>query len=87
MVSKHAMTCFSAMKEKHTGNDSERKQHFLKHKGKHSNNKEAYTKGSKSTRRKVGFAAVFMDIARKGVLPEEASIHTAKMTVIREIQK
>ena len=26
-----------------TGNDSEKKQHFLQHKEKHTNNKEAYT--------------------------------------------
>ena len=35
---------------------------------------------------KVGFAAVFMDITR-GTLPEEAFIHTAEMTAMREIQK
>ena len=29
--------------EKYTRNDSERKQHFLKHKENHSNNNEAYT--------------------------------------------
>ena len=33
--------------EKHTGK-TERKQHFLQHKGNHSNVKEAYTDGSKS---------------------------------------
>ena len=48
--------------EKHTGNDSERKQQFLQHKVKHSNNKEAYTNGLKSTGKKVGFAPVFADI-------------------------
>ena len=32
--------------------------------------------------RKEGFAAVFTDITRKGILPEESSIHTAKMTTI-----
>ena len=42
------------------------------HKGKHSNNKEAYTNTSKSTGGKLGFAAVFMDINRRGALPEEA---------------
>ena len=45
-------------------NDSKRKQHFLQHEGNHNNNKEAYTDESKSTGRKVGFAAVFMDITR-----------------------
>ena len=40
-------------------NGSKRKQYFLQHKEKHSNNKEAYTDGSKSTGRKVGFAVVF----------------------------
>ena len=73
--------------ETHIGNGNERKQHFLQHKGNHSNNKEAYMDGSKSTRRKVGFAAVFMDITRIGALPEEASIHTAEITAMREIQK
>ena len=38
----------------HTGNENERKQHFLQHKGKHSSSKEAYTDGSKNTGRKVG---------------------------------
>ena len=38
-------------------NDSERKQHFLKHKEKCSNNKEAYTEGLKSTGKRVGFEA------------------------------
>ena len=64
------------------GNDSKRKQHFLQHKGNHSNNKEAYTDGSKSTRGKKGFAAVFVEFIRRGALPKEASIHTAKMTTI-----
>ena len=62
--------------ETHTENDSERKQHFLQHKGKHINNKEVYTDGSMSTRRKVGIAVVFADSTRRGALPEEASIHT-----------
>ena len=77
--------------EKHTGNESERKQHFLQHKGNHSNNKEAYTDGSKITGMKVGFAAVFEDFTRKEALPQDASIHTDEMTAIkigmREIQK
>ena len=42
---------------------------------------------SKSREKKLGFAAVFADIPRRGVLPQEASIHTAEMTAIREIQK
>ena len=57
----------------------------------HSNNKEAYIEGSKSTGRKVDFAVVFEDITRRGALPENAPIHTAEMTAIkapmREIQK
>ena len=36
---------------KHTGNESEKKKHFLQHKGKNSANKEAYTDESKSTGR------------------------------------
>ena len=58
-------------REKHTGNGSERKQQFLKHKGNQSNNKEVYTDRSKSPGRKVGFVAVFKDINRRGTLPEE----------------
>ena len=38
---------------------------------------------SKSLGKKVGFAAVFMDIARRGALSEEASIHTAEMIAIK----
>ena len=53
-------TLFCYEGDKHTGNKSERKQHFLQHKGKHSSSKEAYTGGSKSTGRKVGYA-VFTD--------------------------
>ena len=77
--------------ETHIGNDSERKQHFLQNKGKHSNNKKAYSERSKSTGRKVGFAAVFTDITKRGALPEETSIYIAEMKaikkVMREIQK
>ena len=54
--------CYDA--EKYTRNDNERKQRFLQHKGNYSNNNEAYTDGTKSTGRKVGFAAVFENIAR-----------------------
>ena len=46
-------------------------------KGKHINNKEAYMDRSKSTGRKVGFAAVFSDITKRGALTKKASIHTA----------
>ena len=56
--------------ETHTGNDSEIKQHFYNTK-ENSNNKEVYTNGSKSTGTK------------RGVLPEEASIHTVEMRAIR----
>ena len=38
--------------DKHTGNESKKKQHFLQHKEKHSSSKEAYTDRSKSTGRK-----------------------------------
>ena len=69
------------------GSDSKGKQHFLQHKANPGNNEEAYTDESKSTGRKVGFAAVFMNIIKREALPEEASIHTAEMTTIREIQK
>ena len=51
-------------------------------KKKHSSSKE-----SKSTRRKVGYVAVFTYSTRRGALPEEASIHTTEMTAINEIKK
>ena len=58
---------------------------------KYGNNKETYTDGSKSTGRKVGFTAVFVNIARRGAQPEEASVYTTEITSIktalREIQK
>ena len=47
--------------DKHTGNENEKKQHFLQHKEKYSSSKEAYTDGSKGTERKVGYGAVFTD--------------------------
>ena len=65
----------------------QRKQHFVQYKGKHSKSKEAYMDGSKSTGRKVGYAAVFTDSTRRGALPEEASIHTAEMTAMKEIKE
>ena len=45
--------------DKHTENESEKKQHFLQHNEKHSSSKEAYTDGSKSTGKKEGYTAVF----------------------------
>ena len=62
--------------DKHTRNVSVKNQHLLQHKKKHSSSKEAYTEGSKSTGRKVGYAAVFTNNTRRGALPEEASIHS-----------
>ena len=35
---------------------------------------------------KVGYAAVFTDSTRKEAFPEEASIHTAEMTAMKEIK-
>ena len=32
---------------------------------------------------KVSFAAIFVDITRRGALPEDAFIHTAEMTAIK----
>ena len=66
------------MNVKNTGNESERKQHFLQQKEKYGSSKKAYTDESKSTGRKV-----FADITRRGALPEEASMHTAEMTEIK----
>ena len=69
---------YSTMTEKRTGNDSERKRHFVQHKGNHNNNEEAYSDLSKSTGSKVGFAAVFANNTRR-----ETNIHTAEMTGIK----
>ena len=66
--------------DNHTRNQSKKKQHFLQHKKKHSSTKEAYTDGSKSTGKKVGYAAIFTDTTRRGALLEEASIYTAEIT-------
>ena len=52
-------------------NESERKQHIIQHIGKHRSSKEGYTDESKSTGRKLGYAAVFTDTTRRGALPEE----------------
>ena len=70
-------------RETNTGNDSGRKQHFLQHEETHSDIKEAYTDESKSTGRKIGFAAAFADNTRRGVLPEKASIYIAEMKAMR----
>ena len=56
----------------------------MQHKGNYNNNKEAYTDESKSTGRKVGFAAVFADITIRGALPKEVSIHTAEIKAIKQ---
>ena len=69
---------FCYERETHMGNV--RKQHFLQHKEKHSNNKKTYTDGSN---RKVGFAAKFTDITGRKVLPKE----TSSPTPLRKVQK
>ena len=48
------------------------------------NTKETYTDGSKIIE-KVNFSATFIDITKRGVLPEEAFIHRAKMTSIKVV--
>ena len=55
----------------------------MQYKVKHRNTKEAYTDDSKIMGKKVGFAAVFMNVIRRAALPEEASIHTTEMTAIK----
>ena len=66
-LAKNIIFCYDA--EKHTKNDSKRKKHFLQHKGNHSNFKKANTYRSKSTGKKVGFAAVFADFAKGSIHP------------------
>ena len=73
--------------DKHTGNESEKKQHFLQHKEKHSSSKKAYTGGSKNTEREVGYTVVFTDSSRRGAHPEETSIHTAEMIAMKQIKE
>ena len=46
------------------------------------NTKEAWTDGSKSIGKKVGFAVLFTDITRRG-----SSIYTAEMTAIKMVLK
>ena len=41
----------------------------------------------KEHRKKVGYAAIFTDSTRRGAFSEEASIHTAEMTVIKTAMK
>ena len=48
-------------------NNDNKKKHFLQHKEKHKNIKEAYTDGLKSIGKMVSFAAVFTDITRRGL--------------------
>ena len=48
--------------------------------------KKAYIDGSKRIGRKIFFAAVFIDITKRGALLEEALIHTDTMTAIKYIQ-
>ena len=49
-----------------------RKKNFLHHKVKHKNIIEAYTDRSKTIRKKVAFATIFIDITRSESLPKEA---------------
>ena len=55
----------------YTGNESEKKQHFQQ-------NKEAYTDRSKSTGRKVGYAAVFIDSTEDGHFQKKSSFTQLK---------
>ena len=75
------------MKEKHKRGITARESSTSCNIKKHSNKKKAYTDGSKCTGRKIGFTAVIVDITRRVTLPDEASIYTAEMTAMREIQK
>ena len=68
-------------------NNNEKKQHFLQHKERHKNTKEAYTDWSKSMGKKVAFAMVFTDNSNWRALSEEASIHTTEITAIKEALK
>ena len=85
VVVNNILFCYEG--DKHTRNESEKMQHFLKYKHKHSSSKEAYRDRSKSTGRKVGYAPVFTGTTRRGALPEEAFIHTAEVTAMKEIKK
>ena len=65
-----------------TNNDNEKNDTFYSKK-KNIKIPKKLTDGSKSMRRNVDFAGVFTDITRKGALPEEATIPTAKMTEVK----
>ena len=56
-------------------------------KEKYSIGKEVYIDESRSTGRKLDYAAVFTDTTRRGLLPEEATIHTIEMTAMKEIKE
>ena len=71
MLINNAHFCYEG--DSFTNNNNEKKQHFLQHK-KTEYTRKAYMDRSMSMRRQVGFAAVFM---------EDASIHTAVMTVVK----
>ena len=43
--------------------------------------------GSKSTRRKVGYVALFTHTTRRGALSEEASILSVEMTAMKDKRK
>ena len=45
--------------------DVEKKEHFLPHMEKYTNNNKAQIDGSKSKEKKIGFIAVFIDITRR----------------------
>ena len=54
---------------------------------KHKNTKEAYTDRSKNIDKRLSFAAVYIDVTRRGALLLEVSIQTAEMTAIKIVFK
>ena len=82
-IKNNILFCYKG--DKNTGNESEKKQHFLQHKLKRGSSNEAYKEHRKKSR--VLYAAVFTVPTRRGALPEEASIYTTEMTAIKGIKE
>ena len=49
------------------------------------NKNEAYIDKSKSKQKKIIFVTLFLDMARRGVLPKNASIDTAEIAALKDI--
>ena len=60
---------------------------MLLYKRKHKNTKETYTYEFKNIGKKVGFAAIFMDIIKRGTLPTEPPFTQSKWQQKNSIER